>query len=117
MWHWFWNPSGHWVIFWGGFGSCLGYVSVLLLGYRKLNCHSKRCFRIGLHHVADTPYIVCKKHHPHVPSHGATAEHINEHHLLAVQNAGNQALHEQLLQLNQRDASTPERQSEVSATG
>jgi hypothetical protein len=73
---WFWNPTGHWVIFWSGFGSCLTEFAIIGIVYRKLNCHQDGCRRIGLHKVEGTPYIVCRRHHPAIPDGKVTAEQI-----------------------------------------
>ncbi len=73
--------------FWSGFGSDLGEATLIsavgigvYTGVRKVNCHTKGCWRIGHHPLDGTPYILCKHHHPHVPSHGASQEHILEQH-------------------------------------
>ena len=71
--------------FWSGFGSDLGEVTLIsavgigvYTGVRKVNCHAKGCWRIGHHPLDGTPYVLCRHHHPHVPSRGATHEHILE---------------------------------------
>jgi len=71
--------------FWSGFGSDLGEATLITAvgvgvytGVRKVNCHTKGCWRIGHHPLDGTPYILCKHHHPHVPTKGATHEHILE---------------------------------------
>lgn len=73
--------------FWSGFGSDLGEATLIsavgigvYTGVRKVNCHTKGCWRIGHHPLDGTPYILCKHHHPHVPTGGATQEHILEQH-------------------------------------
>jgi hypothetical protein len=73
--------------FWSGFGSDLGEATLIsavgigvYTGVRKVNCHSRGCWRIGHHALDGTPYILCKHHHPNVPSRGATHEHILEEH-------------------------------------
>jgi len=73
--------------FWSGFGSDLGEATLIsavcvgvYTGVRKVNCHTKGCWRIGHHALAGTPFILCRHHHPDVPNGGATHEHIlNEH--------------------------------------
>ena len=69
--------------FWSGFGSDLGEATLIsavclgvYTGVRKVNCHTKGCWRIGHHPLEGTPFILCKHHHPHVPNHGATHEEI-----------------------------------------
>jgi hypothetical protein len=73
--------------FWSGFGSDLGEATLITAvgvgvytGVRKVNCHTKGCWRIGHHRLDGTPYILCKHHHPDVPNHGASHEHILEHY-------------------------------------
>ena len=73
--------------FWSGFGSDLGEATLIsavglgvYTGVRKVNCHTKGCWRIGHHQLDGTPYILCRHHHPQVPNGGATHEHILEQH-------------------------------------
>jgi hypothetical protein len=73
--------------FWSGFGSDLGEATLIsavcigvYTGVRKVNCHTKGCWRIGHHLLEGTPYILCKHHHPEVPNHGATHEAILAQH-------------------------------------
>jgi hypothetical protein len=73
--------------FWSGFGSDLGEATLIsavgigvYTGVRKVNCHTKGCWRIGHHALDGTPYILCRHHHPDVPSKGASHEHILEQH-------------------------------------
>ncbi len=81
--------------FWSGFGSDLGEATLIsavcvgvYTGMRKVNCHTKGCWRIGHHALEGTPYILCKHHHPDVPNHGATHEHIlAEHHKFKLEKA------------------------------
>lgn len=73
------NASGGFYLFWSGCGSDLAYLSIFALAYRRLNCHTDRCRRIGLHKVSGTPYVTCRKHHPAIPQR-VTAEHIAAAH-------------------------------------
>ena len=73
--------------FWSGFGSDLGEATLITAvaigvytGARKVNCHTKGCWRIGHHQLDGTPYILCRTHHPHVPSAGASHAHILDHY-------------------------------------
>jgi len=73
--------------FWSGFGSDLGEATLIsavgigvYTGVRKVNCHTKGCWRIGHHVLEGTPYILCRHHHPGVPTSGASHEHILEQH-------------------------------------
>ena len=79
--------SGVFYAFWSGFGSDLGEATLIATvgvgvytGVRKVNCHTKGCWRIGHHTLDGTPYVLCKRHHPHVPTKGASHEHILEQH-------------------------------------
>lgn len=74
--HWFWSTSGAWYAFWSGFGSCLGEFAIVGVVWKKLNCHTKGCYRVGLHRVEGSPFVVCRRHHPDVPDDGATHHHI-----------------------------------------
>jgi hypothetical protein len=69
--------------FWSGFGSDLGEATLITAvflgvytGLRRMNCHSKGCWRMGHHPLQGTPYILCRHHHPDVPNGGASHEHI-----------------------------------------
>jgi hypothetical protein len=81
--------------FWSGFGSDLGEATLIsavcvgvYTGVRKVNCHTKGCWRIGHHMLEGTPYILCKHHHPHVPNRGATHEDIlAQHHRFKLERA------------------------------
>lgn len=73
--------------FWSGFGSDLGEATLIsavsvgvYTGVRKVNCHTKGCWRIGHHPLDGTPYILCRHHHPDVPNQGASHEHILGEH-------------------------------------
>lgn len=73
--------------FWSGFGSDLGEATLIsavsigvYTGVRKVNCHTKGCWRIGHHPLDGTPYILCRHHHPDVPNRGATHQHILAQH-------------------------------------
>jgi hypothetical protein len=81
--------------FWSGFGSDLGEATLVsavcigvYTGVRKVNCHTKGCWRIGHHPLEGTPYILCRHHHPEVPNHGATHEAIlAQHHRFKLDKA------------------------------
>lgn len=58
------NESGTYYGFWSGFGSDLGELAIiggLIQMYRKHNCHTQGCWRIGKHTVDGTPW--CSYHH------------------------------------------------------
>lgn len=80
------SGSGSWYGFWSGAGSDLGEVAILgaVVGaYRKHACHVDRCFRMAKHPVDGTPYVVCRKHHPSVPTEGITPGHVRRAHRAA----------------------------------
>lgn len=58
----------------------VGGLSILTMAYRKLNCHQHKCWRIGKHEVAGTPFITCAKHHPGGIPDQITAEHLADAH-------------------------------------
>jgi hypothetical protein len=73
--------------FWSGIGSDIGEATLVsavgigvYTGVRKVNCHTKGCWRIGHHALEGTPYILCRHHHPGVPTGGASHERILEEH-------------------------------------
>ena len=77
------NEAGSYYGFWSGFGRDLSeitLVAALIAELRHINCHTKRCWRIGKHPVEGTPYRVCAKCHPTVPDGGATKDHIHRAH-------------------------------------
>lgn len=81
------NESGPYYGFWSGFGSDLGEATLITAvcvgaytGVRKVNCHTKGCWRIGHYALEGTPYKLCKIHHPEVPDEGPSHEHILAHH-------------------------------------
>lgn len=58
------NEAGRFYAFWSGFGSDIGELALIgaVLGmFRKHNCHSPGCWRIGRHLVNGSPW--CNKHH------------------------------------------------------
>ncbi len=81
------NESGPYYGFWSGFGSDLGEATLITAvgigvytGVRKVNCHTKGCWRISHHALEGTPYHLCRHHHPDVPTKGASHEQILEQH-------------------------------------
>jgi len=81
--------------FWSGFGSDLGEATLIsavcvgvYTGVRKVNCHTKGCWRIGHHALEGTPFILCRHHHPDVPNRGATHDDIlAQHHRFRLERA------------------------------
>ena len=88
--------------FWSGFGSDLGEVTLIsavaigvYTGVRKVNCHTKGCWRIGHHSLEGTPYILCRHHHPYIPNEGASHERIlalHHKHLAGMAEQKNRAV-------------------------
>lgn len=74
--HWFWDLSGKWYIFWSGVGANLTLLTGLGIVWRKIGCHTRHCWRLGHHPIAGTPYKVCRRHHPDVPNRGPTVEEL-----------------------------------------
>jgi hypothetical protein len=84
--------------FWSGFGSDLGEATLIgavsigvYTAVRKVNCHTKGCWRIGHYPLEGTPYHLCPHHHPGVPTRGVSHEQILDHyrkHLEAMRTAG-----------------------------
>lgn len=77
------NESGPYYGFWSGFGSDIGEVTLIggaVAVYRAHNCHTKGCWRLARHDVDGTPYKVCRRCHPTVPTVGSTREQIHDAH-------------------------------------
>jgi hypothetical protein len=57
------NEAGPYYGFFSGFGSDIGEVTILggvITIYRGHNCHTKGCWRVGVH-TTPTGYKLCKK--------------------------------------------------------
>ena len=66
------SGSGTAYLFWSGFGSDLGELTIvgaLLAVYRKHSCHTRHCWRIGRYklNVKGVGYSLCRRHHPAHP--------------------------------------------------
>jgi hypothetical protein len=77
-------PGDHWYNFWSGFGSDLGEVTLLSLivaGFRHVNCHTKGCPRIGRYEVVvnGQKYKVCRTCHQRAGHDELTTEHLDAH--------------------------------------
>ena len=56
---WWTNPV--WIAWWGGIGSCLGYLTVFAVAYKKRKCNT--CWRWPAEHKVDgTHYRTCHVH-------------------------------------------------------
>jgi hypothetical protein len=72
------DTAGTWYGFWSGFAGCIPEFAVFGLVWRRVNCHAKGCWRVGLHRL--DRFHVCRKHHPdHDGSKPYTAQQIAEH--------------------------------------
>lgn len=68
------NEAGGWYGFWSGFCGGFGILAGFVIVYRKLNCHTQRCWRIGHHELVvkhsptdpGTMYRVCRHCHPEI---------------------------------------------------
>lgn len=59
-WNAFWT-NAFWIAWWGGFGSCLGYLTVFAVAYKKRKCNT--CWRWPAEHKVDgTHYRTCHVH-------------------------------------------------------
>lgn len=79
------NGSGHWYLFWSGFGANFGefaIVGALITTYRRHTCHvddPRFCWRPGIHQIDGTTYRVCGRHHPTAPD-KMSAAHLADVH-------------------------------------
>jgi hypothetical protein len=69
--------SARWSAWWGGFASDIPEFAIFFVLYRKFECHADGCHRLGLHHVAGTGFVTCRRHHP---TSGNTVEQITQAH-------------------------------------
>jgi hypothetical protein len=68
------NEAGPGYGFWSGFAGDLTLITGATVYLRHRNCHVKGCKAIRTHPVLGTPYIACRKHHPHIPDEPITPE-------------------------------------------
>lgn len=74
------DPGSAFYLAWSGVVGDLPELAVLGVIYHRLNCHARGCWRIGLHRVRNSHYLVCRHHHPdHEGSRPYTAQQIDEH--------------------------------------
>jgi hypothetical protein len=59
------NASGPIYAWWSGFFGDITILSVPFVLMRKHNCHEPWCWRIGRFPVEGTPWLKCRRHHPH----------------------------------------------------
>lgn len=75
------NEAGPGYGFWSGFAGDLPEFAIFALVWKRLNCHARGCYRVGLHKVDGTHFTTCKKHHPdHPGSRAVSAEEIAKIH-------------------------------------
>lgn len=70
------NVSGPWYAFWSGIAGELSWIGAAAVLYRRHACHARGCWRLAKHPVADSPWVVCRRHHPDLPNRSPTAENI-----------------------------------------
>lgn len=56
------NASGPWYLFWSGFAGDLPEFAGVAIVWRRMNCHKKGCWRVGLHRHQGGHYVTCRKH-------------------------------------------------------
>lgn len=95
--HWLWhflgldNVSGFAYAFWSGFGAVILPPIFTVAGLSSMyywhnNCHVHRCPRLGKHVVENTPYKVCRRHHPKLPDTAPTIEELQQYETGAEDN-------------------------------
>ena len=52
------NASGRWYLWWSGFGSDLGELTIVAVILRHINCHAPGCWRPARHQLRG----FCRKH-------------------------------------------------------
>lgn len=57
--HWLDPLHGEGYQFWSGIG---GYLAIVAVFWRHVNCHQPGCHRIGRYHHPDG--LFCRRHHP-----------------------------------------------------
>lgn len=72
------NPhvTGSWYSWWSGAAGDLGWIGGAGVLYRRHQCHRRGCWRLARH--PHGPYVLCARHHPHVPDEGPDDDHIRE---------------------------------------
>jgi hypothetical protein len=63
-------------------------LTIVIIGYRKINCHTQKCWRIGHHdlvvkHSPDDPgttYRVCRHCHPEIQGKRFSREEMHQMH-------------------------------------
>lgn len=58
------DGTGGWYGFWSGLGGDASILAAPAVLLRRHNCHVHRCPRLGRHPIADTEFVVCRRHHP-----------------------------------------------------
>lgn len=81
------DGSGAWYLWWSGIVGDLALLGTFTVLLRRLNCHQGGCWRLGLHHVVGTPYVVCRRHHPGMEDGKPTADHIAAAHAAHVRDS------------------------------
>jgi hypothetical protein len=80
----FFHPLRYWGYqFWSGIGSDISeitLVGIALAAFRRINCHSPWCWRIGHHPTADGHFKLCRRHHPDLADKPLSLEEIHRRH-------------------------------------
>jgi hypothetical protein len=87
------NEAGGWYGFWSGFAGGFGILTIVIIGYRKINCHTQKCWRIGHHDLVvkhsdtdpGTTYRVCRHCHPEIQGKRFSREELHQMHRDHVQ--------------------------------
>lgn len=74
--HWLGTDGSSTSYFWGGVGSCLGYLGIIGVLLRKHQCEVASCYRLG-RHGTDGGHRVCARH---MPGGAPTAEEVIDKH-------------------------------------
>jgi len=90
------NEAGPYYGFFSGFGSDVGELTLLgglIAVYRRHNCHTAWCFRLGHHDFTDAAtglrWKLCRSHHPEHPGRKPpTRHHITRIHQQNTQRGG-----------------------------
>lgn len=82
------DEAGSWYGFWSGFAGGFGILTIVIIGYRKINCHTQKCWRIGHHDLVvkhsdtdpGTTYRVCRHCHPEIQGKRFSREELHQMH-------------------------------------
>lgn len=66
------DASGAWYLWWSGACGQLSLVGAAFVVVRRHQCHTRWCVRLGHHPLDGTPYRMCRRHHPDLPTRAPT---------------------------------------------